>query len=305
MIVVRAFGFEQLTARLTALQREQLPFATALALTRTARIAKQGAYARMRQKFDRPTPFVMDGSAPGQEARDNYGSLRVMQATKTNLRARVWLKDTPFERQRIAMDPLLVQHFRGGPRVPKGLELWFRELGLIGPGEYLIPNKGARLNRYGNLSQGQYAQILSALQLRRSTGYANAPTDSRRSKKAQAEAGQIFWSAGPGGAKPLIDMATGIAYGHSGLGAGRKNNLPKGVWVRRGAKDLACILLVHRSAPKYKRVIDMQAIGEQASRQHFQDEFRKALRDALRTAGRLESATREQRVADWRTRAFR
>jgi hypothetical protein len=69
--------------------------------------------------------------------------------------------------------------------------------------------------------------------------------------------------------------------------------------------DSACILLVHRSAPKYKRVIDMQAIGEQASRQHFQDEFRKALRDALRTAGRLESATREQRVADWRTRAFR
>jgi hypothetical protein len=309
VITVRVRRLAELTDGLTDLQRTQLPFAMALALTRTARLVKRETYRAFGEKFDKPTPFVMSGSFPGEENRDSHGSLWVKQADKRQpIRqqfARVWLKDEPYAKQRVAMDPLLKHHFSGGARVAKGLELWFRELGLLEAGEFLIPNKGARLNKYGNLSQGQYQQILSQFAMKRSSGYNNEASDSRRSQKNQAAAGKIFWSAGPGGAKPLTDLATGITYGHTGMGAGRKNNLPKGVWVRQG-KDLACILLVHRRAPNYPRSINLQQIGDRVVREHFAAEFKAALRDAMRTAGKLKgNASRDERVSDWRARAYR
>jgi hypothetical protein len=67
--------------RLLDAQQRQMPFAVALALTRTAQDVKRAEQAEMRGVFDRPTPFTLN-------------SLFTKPATKQSLEARVWVKDT-------------------------------------------------------------------------------------------------------------------------------------------------------------------------------------------------------------------
>ncbi|MBF0400739.1 MAG: hypothetical protein HQL90_08225, partial [Magnetococcales bacterium] len=61
---------------------KQIPFATSLALNRTAQVVKEELKREMRSIFDRPTPFVMD-------------SLRIILSDKKSLEAKVWFKNPP------------------------------------------------------------------------------------------------------------------------------------------------------------------------------------------------------------------
>lgn len=298
MIVVKVSGLREQQARLEGVRREQFPFAVALSLTRTARLAKVATIGEMRSKWDRPTRFVV--GMPGDETRDDKTGLRVEQATRERWRAEVKLKDWTMDRQRVAADPLLRHHFFGGRRVAKGMELWLREWGLLRASEYLVLGKRETANAFGNLGHGRWTQVKSQLALK-TAGFDLAATGSKRSKQHQAAAGKIWWSDGPGGNKPLVDLETGITYGHT-HGAGRKNNLPRGVWVRQGS-DLHLVLAVVSRAPSYRQKFDIDRIARDAVNTHWKREFRKAMRDALATAGKLgDGATRAERQADWRTR---
>lgn len=112
--------------RISRLHRRQLPFATAAALTDTAKDAQSDAVDEMSRVFDRPTPFTKRG-------------VGVRAARKTRLVARVFIKD----RQ---ADYLGIQ-VRGGTRYPKRRAI-------------LVP-ANARLNRYGNMSRNQVARLLA------------------------------------------------------------------------------------------------------------------------------------------------
>ena len=299
MITIQVRGLREMGERLQGIRREQFPFAAALALTRTARLAKVEAIGQMRAKWDKPTWFVV--GLPGDERRDDKTGLRVEKATPERWRAEVKLKDWTMDRQRVAADPLLRHHFFGGRRVAKGMELMLREWGLLRASEYLVLGRGEPANGFGNISHGRWTQVKSQLALK-TPGFDLAATDSRRSKKHQAAAGKIWWSDGPGGNKPLVDLATGIAYGHT-HGVGKKNNLPRGVWVRQG-RDLHLVLAAVGRAPSYRQIFDLDRIARETVDAHFNREFRKAMRDALATRGKLgEGATRADRKADWRTRA--
>jgi hypothetical protein len=52
---------------------------------------------------------------------------------------------------------------RGGDRRPKGAEMQLRRAGVIGKDQFITPGPGVRLNRHGNVSGGQYQQMLSRL----------------------------------------------------------------------------------------------------------------------------------------------
>lgn len=238
-------------------QRQQVPFATAKALTLTAKEVEKSAYNEMRSRFDRPTPFVMRG-------------LRTKPARKNSLTAMVYVKDYQISGHnsfssayQSGLANILGHEFSGGPRQRKMIEMRFQQKGLITSSEYLVPGAGAKIDSYGNMSRGQTQQILSQIGMTQS-GYSNLPSNSSRSKRNQQKAGQIFWS--PGNVR-----------GHNGF-------LPKGVWLRtRGGLSLKPLLIVVRQ-PSYKQRIDLQQLSRQVIARDFNGIFAKCIDDAVRTA---------------------
>jgi hypothetical protein len=234
--------------------------ATMIALTKTANHAKRMMVDEFKASFDRPTPTTLK-------------SFFVDPAKKEKLWSRVYLKDQRLagKNQKSAAE-ILGHHFEGGQRTRKALENLLMQYGLMSPGELVAPGGAANLDRYGNMSRGQINQILSQLKIIRS-GFDNAPTGSRKSKRNVARAGIIFWSHGPTAKKvPVIDKATGFEYGYTG---GARNHLPKGAWVRTGT-GVRPLLLVIKSA-SYRRRFDIQRNGQAAVDRYFTTEFDAAL----------------------------
>lgn len=246
---------------------KQVPYATAVALTRTAQAAQKDVAWEFSRKFDRPTPTVMKG-------------LWVKSATRASLEAMVYVKDRPLGgKNPFSLAQVLAHEFSGGGRLAKQLEFVLRRDGFIGADEFVVPGAAAKLDRYGNMSRGQIVQILSQIGVR-SAGYDSTPTGSRRSRKHVAATGGIFWSRGTQSTRtPVVDQATGITYGYRG---GSASHLPKGAWARdgRGVKPLLIVI----SAPHYRRRIDMARIVGVTVAREFDAQFSTALAQAMKTA---------------------
>lgn len=109
---------------LTDLERRQLPFATARALTLTARDAAGDVTREIGSAFDRPTPFTQRAVA-------------VKAATKASQEAEVFVR--PLQARYLALQE------RGGVRAPK-------KVALVNP-------VGVRLNQYGNIPNKALARL--------------------------------------------------------------------------------------------------------------------------------------------------
>ena len=114
---------------LTNVQKQQIPFATARAITQTLQIAKKDVIRQLDKDIDRPTPFTRRG-------------FRVDAAKKQTLKGRLFI----LPKQN---DYLQYQIF-GGIRLPKGVALALRPA-KPGPGRI-------RLNRFGNIPPSQAAR---------------------------------------------------------------------------------------------------------------------------------------------------
>lgn len=166
MIEVTFKGLRERLQALDRLEREQLPFAAALALTATAQDVKKALVDEMASVFDRPTRFTLN-------------SLFVDPATKASMKARVWMKDrTPDSGGRAATEWLAPQIYSGG-RDQKGSEKGLNAKGVLPNGQYIMPAKGLKLDAHGNISRGTMNKIVSGLGAQRDK-YANSTT-SRRS----------------------------------------------------------------------------------------------------------------------------
>lgn len=148
MIRVQSSGLASNLAELTDIERNQIPFATVLALTETAKLVKARLEGEMRTVFDRPTPYTLD-------------SLRLIPATKQKFEARVWIKDeadgaAPATRW-------LTPEVYGGERSHKRSEGLLRARGILPDGKFIVPGKGMKLDSYGNISRGQLQKVLSGL----------------------------------------------------------------------------------------------------------------------------------------------
>lgn len=125
--------------------QRQVPFATSLALTETAKATREHHRELLPIIFDRPTRYTIN-------------SLRVIPARKESLIARIEFK----ERSRARQHYLLPQ-VEGGGRPHKAFEKWLIGAGAMQPNEYAVPGRGARIDAHGNMSPGQITQILSQL----------------------------------------------------------------------------------------------------------------------------------------------
>ncbi len=133
-------------------QRRQVPFATALALTRTGKRVESGLQTAMAGGFDSASPYVK---------RSTYST----SATKTNLTSIIGLKDKK-PAGGTAPAVLLKEHFGGGARGNKPMEKALMAIGNLPTGWRVVPGAGMKLDAYGNPKRAAVAELLGALRSR-------------------------------------------------------------------------------------------------------------------------------------------
>jgi hypothetical protein len=238
----------------------QAAFATAVALTRTAKAGKDEVERQMSSVLDRPNPYTMR-------------AFRLYPATKTNLVATVEFRPT-FS---TGSDPrdYLAPIVYGGGRKLKAFERALRGKlgasgqGLIPEGYVAVPGAAAKLDAHGNLARGQIVQMLAYFQAFGEQGYRANTTDKRRAAlaKGNAKKGQ-----------------RGVSYFVGRPGNGR---LPPGIWQRTDMGALGSAIkpiIIFVKAPKYRVLLDVPAIAERVTRGRFPSEFKRAADQAMRTA---------------------
>jgi hypothetical protein len=145
LVINVSSDLDKLTQDLDDLGKQQIPFATSLALNTTAALARVAVRGVMGQVFDRPKPFTLN-------------SVYVTSSTKRNLEAVVGLKDGKGSRQGAAQ--YLRAEITGGQRDLTPFEQRFAEA-AHGQG-FALPGSAAKLDSYGNLQRSTRAAIINA-----------------------------------------------------------------------------------------------------------------------------------------------
>lgn len=176
----------------------QIPYATAVGLTRTSKAVQGDLTGKIETVFDRPT------------ARTKSAVFSA-SANKRTLRAQVGIKDKAGA-GRAPADYLAAQ-ILGGRRKAKGLERALQSRGLMRKGQMLAPRRDTKLNRYGNISKAQARAVINSVD---SGG-------SGRGRQYVVKEGQgIYWRKGKGlkGFLNIIDEPTYKSrFDFYGLGA--------------------------------------------------------------------------------------
>ena len=230
--------------------REQIPYATMLALNRTADAARVAVRQEMARVFDRPTPFTL-------------ASTRTKYATRAKLVAEVALKDEGNKgggNAAVRIEPQLV----GGPRRYKRMEGALRRAGLLGNAEMALPGQAAELDAYGNMSRGQIVQILAWFQAFPETGTRQNMTREKKSKMAAGRAGKRY----------------GVRYYYKRDGKGR--GIYKATQTGFGSAIQPVLMFVRPAT--YKRRFDMPGTVSRTVSREFKAWFKDALADAMRNA---------------------
>jgi hypothetical protein len=236
--------------KLEDLRQDQVPFATALALTRTAQFAQKALADEMNRVFDRPTPHTLN-------------STYVQPATKAVPIANVKIKDAGAG----SIGPVrwLLPEIQGGGRSPKGFELLLQRAGILPAGWWVIPAQGANLDAYGNVSGGTITKILAQLQALRDE-LDNEKRDVRAKRDRTRKQGRYF-----------AVIPNRPAY----------NRLKPGIYERMGTTKAARLLPIFtftNKAPHYSVRYNFYSLGQDAARERFPIEFEAAIRVTAATA---------------------
>lgn len=158
---------EELSKALRTLGSKQLPFAMALAATRTAQRVRAAEQAALRQNIHNPTNTTLN-------------SLYMSPATKAKPQARVWFKDS--WNSGVPADTYMRPQVLGGPRKHKRFEKALIARGLMNSNQYAIPRPSV-LDSHGNVKGAQVMRILSGLGAAETvSGYTANASTSRRSR---------------------------------------------------------------------------------------------------------------------------
>jgi len=250
---------------LSNIERRHVPFATARALTRTAQEVKAAERQEMERKLDRPTPYTLN-------------SLFVRPATKTDLNARVWIKDeagkgTPANR-------FVGPNVEGGGRNAKRFERALQATGLM-PREWrAVPAEAAQIDRFGNMAASQIRMLLSYFQsAEMRAGYSGNMTARRKGAIAKGNV-----KRGTRGVVYFVSHGKGQRVGASSWKNGRNQNLPAGIWQRTSFGSLGTaikpVVLFVRTA-QYQSRLDFYGVAQRVSAARFEDNFKASLDAAV------------------------
>jgi len=138
-------AFDNFARQASEIERSNIPFVTAYALTKTAQDVKAAIVDSMGSVFDRPTRFTLN-------------ALQVVPATKRDLRSAVAFKQGFGS---IPASRYLGPEVEGGGRAKKSHERALERAGILKAGEYAVPTKLAPLDGSGNLKGSVITRMLS------------------------------------------------------------------------------------------------------------------------------------------------
>lgn len=175
----------QFETTLQGWERQQLPFATSVAINRVGLKVKNAIKGTMQVSFNNPTPYTLN-------------SLMLIPSTKSNLTAVVKFKDS--SSNGTPQSSFLSPEVFGGVRAAKPSELLMQAKGVLPSGMGWVPGAGAKLDAYGNMSRSQIFNVMAAIK-QMGANVASKPT--RSSKKSAKFASTIFVGKPAGGRLPL------------------------------------------------------------------------------------------------------
>lgn len=244
MQIAVTHNIRDVARRLDDIGRRQLPFAAAKALTLTAKRVEKRLQDEMRGALTSATPYTL---------KSQY----VKPATKRDLVAEVGIKDRKPARG-TAPAVLLKEHFTGGARGNKPMEVALRARRALPPGYVVVPGAGMPLDAYGNPKRAAVAEVLGALK-------AGINVYSKRGKRMSTVG---YFVVPIGSADP------------------RTRHLEPGIYRRVTAADgraaIPVFLFVQRA--DYRKRIDLPRLARETVAREFDGIFADALRGALQTA---------------------
>jgi hypothetical protein len=253
MINISVTGIDQILGGLDRTSK-QVRFAASVTLNKLAQHVIKDVRAEMRDSFDRPTPYTLNSVR-------QYGL-----ATRDKLETTVDFKATG---RTGGIDPDLYLRWQvnGGERRLKRYERALRSIGVLPGGYVTVPGAGAKIDAYGNMSQGQIVQILSYFRAFLETGYKANATAASRSRLARGTRTRL-----------------GFRYfvGRPGTGRGALG-IYQVVRIGPGVTELLPVLIFVRST-NYQRRLDLQTTAESSVRRNLQPTFEAALQQAQATA---------------------
>ena len=230
-------------SKLENLRKDQIPFATAYALTQTAKDSQTRVQREMRSVFNNPTPYTLAG-------------LFVKPATKSKLTSTVKFKDQAFKG--VPADRYITVQVEGGARRAKGFEELLIRSGVMPPNSYAVPTRAAKLDQYGNVPRGTLNAILSQLQASRDVLSRETPVSKARAAKRRNRRTSRYFTAYPGRA--------------------RTKHLPPGIYERVGfgfGSAIRPVFLFVERAPVYKPRLPFYRIMSETLRLRLTSNFEK------------------------------
>lgn len=221
--------------------RQRAHSAAVRAANKTAEDVRSALQAEMREKFFKPTPFILNSLAV-QWAR------RETPTAKVEVR-RFGVRGAPAE------EALKAQVF-GGTRGFKRSEV---RLGALGPGGqpvYMMPARFARYDANGNPSRGELTQILSQFGVL-NRGDNRAARRGKRTRKARTEY-FVIWGRGEG-----FDLSG--------------NALAPGIYRKASNGRPLPVYFFMKGQPQYRRRLDWFEVAERTVRASAPKHFRDAM----------------------------
>lgn len=249
------------------LVQDQIPFATALALTRIAQDVKQAEIDTLPRVFDRPTPYTMN-------------SVFMRPATKRELEAEVWLKDRRATFKGTPATEYLAPNVYGGDRSRKRMELALQRVGLLPAGMIAVPGAGANLDGYGNMARGEIVRILAWVGAFGEQGYSANMTAKSRARLAKGSE-----KRGVRGVEYFASRGPGNWFGARSWRQGRMQHLAPGIYKRTKfgfGQSIEPVLMFVR-APAYSKRFPFFEIAQRTFTRVASRHTRRATAEALAT----------------------
>ena len=252
-VKVDSSGMLKLQAQIAGMGK-QVRFATMRTLNAAAYEAAQATSKEMARVFDKPTSWVLR-------------SVRYVKARKDKLESSV---DFDFwgNKQGVTVAHVLKAEIYGGQRKLKRHEIALQRIGILPPGQFIVPGDAAQMDAYGNMNPGQINQIMSWFQAFGEQGYrANMRDGGKRLARGNKKTGQRGFAYFVLH-KPHGKLLPGVyqRYDFGGYGSAVK---PVMIFVRFA---------------KYRQRLDFYGLAERTARSAFNAKFHEYLNEAIRTA---------------------
>lgn len=230
--------------QLADIHDKQLPYATSLAINRTALKVKAMQEREIKDVFDNPTRFIQN-------------SIFYKRSDKHNLTATVGIKDTRLSGGVPPVKPLIAE-ISGGSRKLKNYELALRSAGVLPNGYFTVPGEAAKMDMYGNMRRSQLNEIITYVK-----SFKVSKSRAQIEKSTSKKYGVSYFVGTPGNGK-------------SPLGIWQRLFSNFGTATRP--------ILIFVKSTNYEPVYDFEQVAQSTVQKEFNKEFSIAWDQAKRTA---------------------